>query len=332
MIFTFALLTLSACNSNNLVIERILLGGNFKNAVANLKSEGVDAIFLNLQDEKTIESVIQTLSSEAEGIQLFGNDLVLEELPEGLIGAETIYSEFHDDLLDFQDLPYLQDGARLFDAIKLLDEGISTVGDDAKTFKKWLSSLKNWEGTSGKLNFDKNANLIDLYKVKIVKDGKIEFYNEKDKPTPPVIPFSSSGLEEYEEKLKPKSEPAKGEPINIIAQISSNMGKEDYRTVMQKIAEIALSKINSEGGINGQPLELIWQECEEKTKGTQIVLGICKNQNSQNLFNIIPTESEQGKVLAKFAKEKGFKKIGILTEEQPYTLNIEESFKKTFEK
>lgn len=49
------------------------------------------------------------------------------------------------------------------------------------------------------------------------------------------------------------------------------------------------------------------------------------------VFRNYPSDNTQGKVLAEFAAKKGYKKVGMLVETQPYTEGIRDAFKANFE-
>lgn len=50
------------------------------------------------------------------------------------------------------------------------------------------------------------------------------------------------------------------------------------------------------------------------------------------VFRNYPSDNTQGKVLGEYATKKGFKKVGMLVEAQPYTEGIRDAFKANFEK
>lgn len=48
------------------------------------------------------------------------------------------------------------------------------------------------------------------------------------------------------------------------------------------------------------------------------------------VFRNYPSDSSQGKVLAEYAVKQGYKKVGVIAEQQPYTLGIQKVFEKEF--
>ncbi|MEK7524251.1 MAG: ABC transporter substrate-binding protein [Patescibacteria group bacterium] len=50
------------------------------------------------------------------------------------------------------------------------------------------------------------------------------------------------------------------------------------------------------------------------------------------IFRNYPSDSAQGQILAEYANKKGFKKVGMIVEEQPYTEGIADAFSAAFEK
>ncbi len=145
-----------------------------------------------------------------------------------------------------------------------------------------------------------------------------------------------------------------------------------YGVPMQKIAQIAVEKVNEEGGIDGKDLEFIFEDgkCTGKDAASAaeklinidnveiIYGGFCSSETlglapkaeaagvvvlspgssspditdaGDYIFRNYPSDSAQGKIIAEVAGELGLQTIGVLTEEQDYTIGIESSFSESFE-
>lgn len=165
----------------------------------------------------------------------------------------------------------------------------------------------------------------------------------------------------------------KSETIKIGAIFPLTGDGAGYGVPLQKVANIAIDKINSEGGVNGQKLEFLWEDgkCDGKSSAAaaqklinvdkvKIILGaVCSSETlgiapiaqqakvvvlspastspdittaGDFIFRNYPSDSAQGQIIAHVASEKGFKKIGILTEQQDYPLGIEKGIVENFEK
>lgn len=60
-----------------------------------------------------------------------------------------------------------------YDAPYLLEDAIKNVGYDAEKIKNYFYSIKNYEGTSGIISFDKNGDSLGLkFNVFEAQDGK----------------------------------------------------------------------------------------------------------------------------------------------------------------
>jgi branched-chain amino acid transport system substrate-binding protein len=144
-----------------------------------------------------------------------------------------------------------------------------------------------------------------------------------------------------------------------------------YGLPVQAVANIAVEKVNEDGGINGRTLEVIWEDgkcngadasgatqklinvdkvqviyggfCSSETLGAAPlaeeagVILISPGSSSPDITNAgdyifrnYPSDAAQGAIDAGIAEDLGLKKIGMLTEENDYTIGIEASFIENF--
>lgn len=140
-----------------------------------------------------------------------------------------------------------------------------------------------------------------------------------------------------------------------------------YGIPISTIADIAVEKLNEEGGINGREVSIVWEDgkCngQDAASAAQklinvdkvkvIIGGFCSSETlgaapiaeqagvvmvspgssspditdaGDFIFRTYPSDSAQAKILAEEAEALGLEKVGILTEEQDYTIGIEQAF------
>ncbi|MBL4693895.1 ABC transporter substrate-binding protein [Candidatus Gracilibacteria bacterium] len=166
---------------------------DFKTQITKLKGAGVDAIFINPQTPPKADLILKQLQEQGvDGIQLFANDVVMSyseglgqytALVEGMLGAETSYNTGHRDYVYFtekykemtgEEVPFQTYAATVFDAVRLIDNGLDAVGNDGDAFRDWLYTVQGWEGVAGELDIDSNGDPKAGHKAKVIKNGKSE--------------------------------------------------------------------------------------------------------------------------------------------------------------
>lgn len=363
---------------------------DFKTQITKLKGAGVDAFFINPQTPPKADLLLKQLQEQGIGTaKLFGNDVVLgyregldkyPKLVEGMIGAETSYDEANPDLQYFvseykritgeKEVPYMTYAATCYDAVNLIAEGLKKGGNDADKFKTWLYTVKDWKGTAGNLSIDKNGDPESGHKAKIIQGGKDLLY---DMATKAAASVTAAVTATSTPKAASTTKPATGEAIKIGAILPLTGDGAAYGVPLQKVAQIAIDKVNKEGGIDGKKLEFIWEDgkCNGKDAASAVQKlinvdkvkiiygGFCSSETlgiapiaeqahvvvlspgssspditnaGDYIFRNYPSDSSQGAILAEVAKGLGLKKIGMLTEQQDYTVGIQKAFKAAFEK
>jgi branched-chain amino acid transport system substrate-binding protein len=63
-----------------------------------------------------------------------------------------------------------------YDAIRIISLAIRNVGTNPDAIKKFLYTVKDFPGVTGKITFDKNGDIIGTMSIKMVKDGKFVWY------------------------------------------------------------------------------------------------------------------------------------------------------------
>ncbi len=164
---------------------------DFKTQIAKLKAAEVDGIFINPQTPAKADLIMKQLQeSGTEGIQLFGNDVVLGNQPgldqyatlvEGMIGAQTTFNTDHEDYeylvsayteaTGEEEVPYMTYGSTSYDAIFLLADAFAEVGTEADAVRDWLYEVSAWEGMAGSLSIDSNGDPEAGHVPQVVEGG-----------------------------------------------------------------------------------------------------------------------------------------------------------------
>lgn len=164
---------------------------DFSTALIKVKASNPDVIYLLPQTPAPGVQLIKQLA--AQGITtprltaevLIGRDIVAEnaEQMEGLIGIESYFNEngpkaksflaqYRADSGQEPAFPFFM--ANMHGQFFLIKDGIEQVGLDTEKLRDWLTGLRDWEGTMGKLSLDEKGEPVLDYAVKQVKDGKLE--------------------------------------------------------------------------------------------------------------------------------------------------------------
>lgn len=179
------------------IAESVLLTDtDFKTQIVKIMSEGIDGLMVNAETPAIFDLLLKQLQEIGIGnVQLFGNDVLLgwpeglsrhPELTEGMIGAEASYEK--DDPLFValvseyekrtgkQELDFPTYSAATYDAVMLIAEGLSRVGNNADALRDFLYGIKNRMGLAGLLTIDQNGDPLSGHKPKIVRSGRPQPY------------------------------------------------------------------------------------------------------------------------------------------------------------
>lgn len=169
---------------------------DFKSQITKLKGENVDIVFINPQTPPKGDLIFKQLKELDFKGPFLANDVVLgygdlitkyKEYLEGSIGSEASYDRENPGMKKLQDayktkfnedLQYLSYMAPSYDALYILKEAIEAVGEDTEKIRDYLYAVKDRKGLAGSLTMDKNGDPVAGHVLKIVKDGKVEYYEE----------------------------------------------------------------------------------------------------------------------------------------------------------
>jgi len=164
---------------------------DFRTEITKIKSANTDAVlFLPLKGVNSIEFLKQ-LDTLANGTALFStralvNKDVLDAVPtllEGVIYSEIKFDQNKADFVAFlnnyrttynTDPTYsLQMVAGVYDSVYITAQALEKCDqEDTECIKDYLYSVKDYDGTSGTISFDKNGDPDMYFQLNIVRDGK----------------------------------------------------------------------------------------------------------------------------------------------------------------
>ncbi|HYG58546.1 MAG TPA: ABC transporter substrate-binding protein, partial [Symbiobacteriaceae bacterium] len=117
---------------------------------------------------------------------------------------------------------------------------------------------------------------------------------------------------------KPAGTEAKGTPIKIGAVFILSGGNAGYGIAQRAGVELARDAVNKAGGVNGRPLEVIFEDSQGKTE--EAVKAVQKLINKDEVITIIgPTLSGEMSSAGKVAQENGVPILGVSTTAQGIT-------------
>jgi branched-chain amino acid transport system substrate-binding protein len=164
---------------------------DFKSTLVKLKSENPDAVFIDTQASQEADLILKQLQEMKWKPSLMlsnaavGNPAVLaadaQEL-EGALAAEFVPDSGNTKLQQFvqaykakydQDVPHVDYMSCAYDAVYLLRDGISSVGDDGSKFAAWSRTVNDWQGASGVITIGANGDRTGARIVlEVIKGGQ----------------------------------------------------------------------------------------------------------------------------------------------------------------
>lgn len=173
------------------VQEPALDNENFPVALATLKNDQPDALFINVQNLASGEKILKQLRDLKWSISLFVSSAISQNpefvsrnagLLEGSLTAAFVVDSKNSQSAKLYASYKNQYGEDLipsiynytaYDAVYLLRDAISEVGYDPEKISIWLRLVKNWPGASGPITINDNGDRVSGYVPQIIIDGKV---------------------------------------------------------------------------------------------------------------------------------------------------------------
>ncbi|MDP2624995.1 MAG: ABC transporter substrate-binding protein [Candidatus Peregrinibacteria bacterium] len=175
------------------VIEETFLSEDtdFKTQLTKLNNEGADAIFINAQTPikgEVIIKQIQELGIDGPFLLNDGvgtNTEVLTSYSEFLEGAYTAtvqIDENADEMIQLQttynelygeDLTSTVYAASTYDAVWILANALTEVGNDADAIRDYLNTLEGYNGLMGNISFDENGDPLSGHSIFMIVEGAL---------------------------------------------------------------------------------------------------------------------------------------------------------------
>lgn len=164
---------------------------DFRTSVAKLKATGADALLISTQVPAAAEIILKQIQEQGWSPQLIVNDVFAggdipannPTLVEGALTAEFGYDaaspsfqKFVSDYTSrFGTAPeWLSYAQTEYDAVYMLADAMTEVGEDADKLVDWLYNSKGWTGISGVVEFDANGDRTSAHRAEIITNGKPE--------------------------------------------------------------------------------------------------------------------------------------------------------------
>jgi len=341
---------------------------DFKTRITKLKNENVEALLIIPQSAPKEEIILKQLQEQNWTTPLLVNEISTSNLEttkkfaefltkNKTIGANFVApdnAELNAFFAKFTDrfgtpLDYTNYAAGVVDAIDVLAKVLRETHDvtDTKALRDALYGLKNYEGVFGPLQFDANGDVNITFSL-----------------------FEFNGTEFVPLPADATQKAASGEPITIGAITPLTGDAASYGQLVQNITNLIVEDLNAKGGIQGRPMEVIWEDgkCNpgDASRAAQKLINVDKVSIitgfscSGELLGVAPLTKNGEAVLMgaitsspeithagdfvfrtfpsdssqgiSLAEEAGkhFKNVGILVESSDYALGIADVFENSF--
>jgi len=167
---------------------------DFKTALAKLRAEKPDALFIATQAPAASERILKQLRDIGWKPKIMVADIVpgnretVENYKDALEGA--LAAEFGVDpenekfkhLVEAYktkygaDVPYQSYAQTVYDAVYMVRDALLAVGEDGEKIAAWGRSLTGWQGASGSITIGADGDRASGHTAKMIKEGKVEAY------------------------------------------------------------------------------------------------------------------------------------------------------------
>ncbi|TSC78018.1 MAG: branched-chain amino acid transport system substrate-binding protein [Parcubacteria group bacterium Gr01-1014_24] len=169
---------------------------DFRSSLTKLKAQNPDALFIDTQTPAVAMRILKQMTELKWKVPLLVSDAVTGDaktvLDNKVALEDTLGAEFSTDpnnptfkhLLDAYkakysaDTPYQSYGQTEYDSVYILAEGIKAVGNNGQKLSKWIRTLKDWDGASGKVTIGSNGDVAGGHVPKVIKNGAVMLYTK----------------------------------------------------------------------------------------------------------------------------------------------------------
>ncbi len=178
------------------VKEEFAMGTNdFRSSLIKLKGENPDALFIDAQTPANIVRVLKQLQDLGWKPPLLVTDVIMGDPTtvsenktalEGALGAEfgvdPTNPKFEHLVQAYKarfgtDMPYQSYEQAVYDAVYLIQGGITAVGYDGAKLAAWSRTINNWQGASGAITIESSGDRQSGHRPEIIHNGTVEPYH-----------------------------------------------------------------------------------------------------------------------------------------------------------
>jgi branched-chain amino acid transport system substrate-binding protein len=169
---------------------------DFRSIITKIKSQKPDAVFIDTQTPQAAARVLKQMRELTYKPQLFVSDVTMgdpatlianKDLLEGTYGAEFVPDMTNTKLkamLDAyktkyqKDMPYVGYMSCAYDAVYLLKDGITQVGESGEKLAAWSRTISGWAGASGSVTIGQDGDRVSGHVAEMVHDGKTQLVTQ----------------------------------------------------------------------------------------------------------------------------------------------------------
>ncbi len=174
-----------------IVKEEVLSKDNdFKTQLTKLKAVKAEALFVDTQTPAVTELILKQVQELKWAPRIVINDVSIGDpelltkyakLLENGLGAEfgtnPTNPKFQQLLSAYQakygaELPYQSYGQTEYDAVYILKDGLTAVGDSGEKLADWIRTVSGWQGASGLVTIRADGDLSGGHSPEIIMSGK----------------------------------------------------------------------------------------------------------------------------------------------------------------
>ncbi len=165
---------------------------DFRPMLMRLKTKGAEGIYIGVQMPETADLLMKQTHELNIKLPHYGNEItgwtlatttVEPSYYDGLIYAEPQFDLESARTKQFvarfksrygvQSLPMAETTAEAYDAVMVLAQALRVCGEDPQAVKKWLYSVRDYEGVSGKFSIDQNGDGVRNHVLKKIERGRV---------------------------------------------------------------------------------------------------------------------------------------------------------------